>query len=44
MYDMQLINALLLNRPPEYSIERALQIYDQQPVFVPLIHIFRACL
>lgn len=44
MHDMSLIYALLLNRSPEWSIERAPQIYDSQPVAVPFKHIFLACL
>jgi hypothetical protein len=44
MHDMSLIYALLFNRPPEWSIERAPQIYDQKPAFVTLKHIFLACL
>jgi hypothetical protein len=44
MNDMPLIYALLLNRPPQWNIERAPQIYDQQPAFVPLKHILLACL
>ena len=44
MHDMSLIYALLFNRPPEWRIERAPQIYDQKPAFVTLKHIFLACL
>lgn len=44
MHNMSPIYALLLNRSPEWSIERAPQIYDPQPVAVPFKHIFLACL
>ncbi|GAB4495585.1 MAG: hypothetical protein Fur0016_17270 [Anaerolineales bacterium] len=44
MHNRSLIYALLLNRPPEWSIERAPQIYDPQPVAVPFKNIFLACL
>jgi hypothetical protein len=44
MNNMPLIHALLFSRPPEWNIERAPQIYDPQPAFVPLKHILLACL
>ncbi len=43
MYDMPLIHALLLNRPPEWNIERAVPVWEhEQPVSFKLI--FLACL
>lgn len=44
MYDMSLIYALLLNRPLEWNIERAQQIFPTKPAPASPKQIWLACL
>lgn len=44
MNDMLLVHALLFNRSSDWTIERAVPVYNQQPGFVPFKHILLACL
>lgn len=44
MHAMPLIYALLLNRSPDWTIERAVQLYAPVPARVSLRQILLACL